>query len=517
MSLSPKQTTTTPFSVTDILSPLEEAFDNETGTVGESNLVPSRRELHYSYASMEPGSLVAASTGLHVPNLGVNLTSGSGSPPMTSMYRQSMSIGSPHHSVHTHQQISASLPYQGMNTAAAVAAAGMNGTYNLHPMAPPPQGSFHSVPNAGSTAGYCNAAVPELPSYNNVQAASAGWYGTPSNTDPRFGTMPMARYLGPSSGMGMNTTYGGMNIMHGAGMDGMHKSLLPASQRRKRRVLFSQAQVFELERRFKQQKYLSAPEREHLAQMIHLTPTQVKIWFQNHRYKNKRSLKDKQVQEAVQQQSSQNTAGNTQPQHNAEIQSHQTPNSVPTVVPSACHDGQQTFSPAAAADGSSCTQGAISNVPTMVENSDRGQCLSHTISHHSQSGDDSPRRIGEGGSCQEVNMVSSPNIQMSISQVGHSSICDNGLTNASEVGMVSYTNPIKMEDVNIVNDDAVGRNNNTVIPHTHYLATSQHPDLMNVNVATLNTVNAYSHSHHGHHHSGSTAINESPVIYGIYQ
>merc|ERR1712130_135032 len=51
--------------------------------------------------------------------------------------------------------------------------------------------------------------------------------------------------------------------------------------------------VFELERRFKQQKYLSAPEREALAQLINLTPTQVKIWFQNHRYKMKRSTKDK--------------------------------------------------------------------------------------------------------------------------------------------------------------------------------------------------------------------------------
>lgn len=38
--------------------------------------------------------------------------------------------------------------------------------------------------------------------------------------------------------------------------------------------------VYELERRFKQQRYLSAPEREHLAQLIQLTPTQVKIWFQ---------------------------------------------------------------------------------------------------------------------------------------------------------------------------------------------------------------------------------------------
>lgn len=75
-------------------------------------------------------------------------------------------------------------------------------------------------------------------------------------------------------------------------------SKLPSAQRRKRRVLFSQAQVYELERRFKQQKYLSAPEREHLAQLISLTPTQVKIWFQNHRYKMKRATKEKALAES---------------------------------------------------------------------------------------------------------------------------------------------------------------------------------------------------------------------------
>ena len=63
--------------------------------------------------------------------------------------------------------------------------------------------------------------------------------------------------------------------------------------KRKRRVLFSQAQVFELEKRFKLQKYLSAQEREHLASGLNLTPTQVKIWFQNHRYKTKKSMKEK--------------------------------------------------------------------------------------------------------------------------------------------------------------------------------------------------------------------------------
>lgn len=54
-------------------------------------------------------------------------------------------------------------------------------------------------------------------------------------------------------------------------------------KRRKRRVLFTKAQTYELERRFRQQRYLSAPEREQLAMQIRLTPTQVKIWFQNHR------------------------------------------------------------------------------------------------------------------------------------------------------------------------------------------------------------------------------------------
>lgn len=64
-------------------------------------------------------------------------------------------------------------------------------------------------------------------------------------------------------------------------------------KKRKRRVLFTKSQTFELERRFRQQRYLSAAEREHLAQMIGLSPTQVKIWFQNHRYKTKRAVHDK--------------------------------------------------------------------------------------------------------------------------------------------------------------------------------------------------------------------------------
>lgn len=59
-------------------------------------------------------------------------------------------------------------------------------------------------------------------------------------------------------------------------------------KKRRPRALFSHAQVYELERRFAVQKYLTAHEREQLASLLHLTETQVKIWFQNRRYKSKR-------------------------------------------------------------------------------------------------------------------------------------------------------------------------------------------------------------------------------------
>ncbi|XP_054434766.1 homeobox protein Nkx-2.6 [Pteronotus mesoamericanus] len=82
----------------------------------------------------------------------------------------------------------------------------------------------------------------------------------------------------------------------GDGLRGERAEQPKARQRRRPRVLFSQAQVLALERRFKQQRYLSAPEREHLASALQLTSTQVKIWFQNRRYKCKRQRQDKSLE-----------------------------------------------------------------------------------------------------------------------------------------------------------------------------------------------------------------------------
>ncbi|KAI4787690.1 hypothetical protein KUCAC02_036306 [Chaenocephalus aceratus] len=144
-------------------------------------------------------------------------------------------------------------------------------------------------PFSGAVGGFCGGGigtVGDLPSYQEtVRGGGAAWYSTP---EPRYQTI--SRFMNPSGGMNMSGMVSSLS-----GMDPCNKSMVTmhVNPRRKRRVLFSQAQVYELERRFKQQKYLSAPEREHLAGLIHLSPNQVKIWFQNHRYKLKRQNKDK--------------------------------------------------------------------------------------------------------------------------------------------------------------------------------------------------------------------------------
>ncbi|XP_048218468.1 homeobox protein Nkx-2.1 isoform X2 [Perognathus longimembris pacificus] len=233
MSMSPKHTT--PFSVSDILSPLEES---------------------YKKVGMEGGGLGAPLAAYR---------QGQAAPPAAAMQQ---------HAVGHHGAVTAAYHM----TAAGV-----------------PQLSHSAV------GGYCNGNLgnmSELPPYQDTMRNSAsgpGWYG--ANPDPRFPAI--SRFMGPASGMNMS----GMGGLGSLGDVGKTMTPLPSAPRRKRRVLFSQAQVYELERRFKQQKYLSAPEREHLASMIHLTPTQVKIWFQNHRYKMKRQAKDKAAQQQLQQDS----------------------------------------------------------------------------------------------------------------------------------------------------------------------------------------------------------------------
>uniref|UniRef100_A0A182SSD9 Homeobox domain-containing protein n=1 Tax=Anopheles maculatus TaxID=74869 RepID=A0A182SSD9_9DIPT len=67
------------------------------------------------------------------------------------------------------------------------------------------------------------------------------------------------------------------------------RSLSTHDDRKKRpRTAFSAAQIKALEMEFERGKYLSVAKRTALAKQLHLTETQIKIWFQNRRTKWKR-------------------------------------------------------------------------------------------------------------------------------------------------------------------------------------------------------------------------------------
>ena len=63
-------------------------------------------------------------------------------------------------------------------------------------------------------------------------------------------------------------------------------------RKRKNRTAFTANQIFELERRFSSQRYLSPHDRDLIAHELNLSTAQVITWFQNRRAKQKRDIEE---------------------------------------------------------------------------------------------------------------------------------------------------------------------------------------------------------------------------------
>lgn len=81
-----------------------------------------------------------------------------------------------------------------------------------------------------------------------------------------------------------------------------------AKKKRKSRTAFTNKQIFELEKKFLYQRYLTPADRDDLAEKLDLSGAQVITWFQNRRAKSKRDTeemsKDMQTAKIIQAQMS---------------------------------------------------------------------------------------------------------------------------------------------------------------------------------------------------------------------
>lgn len=75
--------------------------------------------------------------------------------------------------------------------------------------------------------------------------------------------------------------------------------LLPFRKPKRVRTAFSPSQLLKLEQAFEKNQYVVGQERKELAKSLHLSETQVKVWFQNRRTKHKREETETEQQQGL--------------------------------------------------------------------------------------------------------------------------------------------------------------------------------------------------------------------------
>uniref|UniRef100_A0A8C6J0F0 Uncharacterized protein n=1 Tax=Melopsittacus undulatus TaxID=13146 RepID=A0A8C6J0F0_MELUD len=149
---------------------------------------------------------------------------------------------------------------------------------------PKPLSSFPAAPLGTGAALGSPLQEPSLVQAAPAQLSQSGLYpsGMASNTPPHSFTASLA----------------GLELSHCVGANSLGPTVSwrsggPCKMKRVRTV-FKPEQLERLEQEFLKQQYMVGTERVDLAATLHLTETQVKVWFQNRRIKwRKQSMEQK--------------------------------------------------------------------------------------------------------------------------------------------------------------------------------------------------------------------------------
>ncbi|XP_022207918.2 segmentation polarity homeobox protein engrailed-like [Nilaparvata lugens] len=131
----------------------------------------------------------------------------------------------------------------------------------------------------------CSLAAPGSRPHPHPHAASRGKAAKSADNSPLDALYQMT-----------SKTFEELNGESGSDGQANHLNLFNSRQqpkkKRKSRTAFTNTQIFELEKRFLYQKYLSPADRDEIAAQLGLSNAQVITWFQNRRAKMKRDMEE---------------------------------------------------------------------------------------------------------------------------------------------------------------------------------------------------------------------------------